>query len=69
MAIINTYFNQSSNGAYYGCIQIENNKGEKLKFEVVGNPIEMKQSMKADNYAQAKELAKAMAERLLGTKA
>ena len=37
---------------------------EKLKFEVVGNPIEMKQSMKADNYAQAKELAKAMADRL-----
>ena len=30
---------------------------EKLKFEVVGNPVEMKQSMKADNYAQAKELA------------
>ena len=37
---------------------------EKLKFEVVGNPVEMKQSMKADNYAQAKELAKAMADRL-----
>ena len=37
---------------------------EKLKFEVVGNPVEMKQSMKTDNYAQAKELAKAMAERL-----
>ena len=37
---------------------------EKLKFEVVGNPVEMKQSMKADNYAQAKELAKAMAARL-----
>ena len=35
---------------------------EKLKFE--GNPVEMKQSMKADNYAQAKELAKAMADRL-----
>ena len=39
-------------------------QAEKLKFEVVSNPIEMKQSMKADNYAQAKELAKAMAERL-----
>ena len=37
---------------------------KKLKFEVVGNPVEMKQSMKADNYAQAKELAKAMADRL-----
>ena len=37
---------------------------EKLKFEVVGNPVEMKQSMKADNYLQAKELAKAMADRL-----
>ena len=37
---------------------------EKLKFELVGNPVEMKQSMKQDNYAQAKELAKAMAERL-----
>ena len=37
---------------------------EKLKFETVGNPVEMKQSMKADNYAQARELAKAMADRL-----
>ena len=37
---------------------------EKVKFEVVGNPVEMKQSMKADNYLQAKELAKAMADRL-----
>ena len=37
---------------------------EQSKFEVVGNPIEMKQSMKADNYLQAKELAKAMADRL-----
>ena len=37
---------------------------EKLKFEVVGNPVEMKQSMKTDNYLQAKELAKAMADRL-----
>ena len=34
MALINTYFNQSSNGAYYGCVQIENSKGERLKFEV-----------------------------------
>ena len=37
---------------------------EKLKFEVIGNPVEMKQSMKADNYLQARELAKAMAWRL-----
>ena len=37
---------------------------EQSKLEVVGNPIEMKQSMKADNYLQAKELAKAMADRL-----
>ena len=37
---------------------------EKLKFEVVGNPVEMKQSVKADNVLQAKELAKAMADRL-----
>ena len=37
---------------------------EKLKFELVGNPVEMKQAMKQDNYAQAKELAKAMADRL-----
>ena len=37
---------------------------EQSKFEVVGNPIEMKQSMKTDNYLQAKELAKAMADRL-----
>ena len=37
---------------------------EQSKFEIVGNPIEMKQSMKADNYLQAKELAKAMADRL-----
>lgn len=37
---------------------------EQSKLEVVGNPIEMKQSMKTDNYLQAKELAKAMADRL-----
>ena len=37
---------------------------EQSKFEVVGNPVEMKQSMKTDNYLQAKELAKAMADRL-----
>lgn len=37
---------------------------EKLKFEIVGDPVEMKQSMKADNCQKAKELAKAMADRL-----
>ena len=37
---------------------------EKLKFELVGNPVEMKQSMGQDTARQAKELAKAMAERL-----
>ena len=35
-----------------------------LKFEVVGTPVEMKQGVKPDNIAAAKELAKAMAERL-----
>ena len=37
---------------------------EKLKFEMVGTPIEMKQSMKDADYLHAKELAKAMADRL-----
>lgn len=37
---------------------------EKLKFEVIGNPVEMKQSMKQDTARQAKELAQAMADRL-----
>ena len=31
---------------------------ERLKFELVGNPVEMKQSMKVENAAQARELAK-----------
>lgn len=35
-----------------------------LKFEVVGNPVEMKQSMSANNEQQARELAVAMADRL-----
>ena len=35
-----------------------------LKFEVVGNPVEMKQSMSASNEQQARELAVAMADRL-----
>ena len=37
---------------------------EKLKFEVVGNPVEMKQSMKADTCRLAKELEQAMADHL-----
>ena len=37
---------------------------DKLKFEPVGNPVEMKHSMKAETNTQAKELAKAMADRL-----
>ena len=36
----------------------------RLKFEVVGNPVEMKQSMSANNEQQARELAVAMADRL-----
>lgn len=35
-----------------------------LKFEVVGNPVEMKQSMSASSEQQARELAVAMADRL-----
>lgn len=35
-----------------------------LKFEVVGNPVEMKHSMSANNEQQARELAVAMADRL-----
>lgn len=37
---------------------------EKLKFEPVGNPVELKQGMKPETYTQAKELAVAMADRL-----
>lgn len=37
---------------------------EKLKFEPVGNPVEMKQGMKADVYGRCRELGKAMAGRL-----
>ncbi len=37
---------------------------EKMKFETVGSPVEMKQAMKEDAEAQARELARAMAERL-----
>ncbi len=38
---------------------------EKMKFELVGSPVEMKQSMKEDAKVQALELARVMAERLL----
>ena len=37
---------------------------EKSKFETVGQPVEMKQAMKADTYEQCDNLARAMAERL-----
>ena len=37
---------------------------EKLKFELVGNPVDMKQGMKADVYKMCRELGKAMADRL-----
>lgn len=37
---------------------------ERLKFEVVGTPVEMKQSMKKDTYEMVRDLAKAMADRL-----
>ena len=38
---------------------------EKSKFEVVGAPVEMKQSMKEDTYAHCEQLAQAMAEKIL----
>lgn len=37
---------------------------EKLKFEPVGNPVEMKQGMKEETYRHCLELGKAMADRL-----
>lgn len=37
---------------------------EKLKFELVGNPVEMKQGMKEETYKQCEALGRAMAERL-----
>ena len=37
----------------------------KLKFEAVGSPVEMKQSLKNDSFAQCEALGKAMAERLI----
>lgn len=37
---------------------------DRLKYELVGTPVEMKHSMKEANYVQSKELAMAMAERL-----
>ena len=38
---------------------------EKSKFEIVGEPVEMKQAMKEETYAQCEALAQAMAERIL----
>lgn len=37
---------------------------EKLKYEIVGNPVDMKLGMKEDTYKMCRELGKAMAERL-----
>ena len=37
----------------------------KLKFEAVGSPVEMKQSLKNDSFAQCEALGNAMAERLI----
>ena len=37
---------------------------EKSKFEIVGDPVEMKQAMKDITYEQCENLARAMAERL-----
>ncbi|NDV81222.1 FprA family A-type flavoprotein [Bacteroides sp. 51] len=38
---------------------------EKSKFEIVGEPVEMKQAMKEDTYAQCEALAQAMAEKMI----
>lgn len=38
---------------------------EKSKFEIVGNPVEMKQTMKKETYEQCEALAKAMAEKVM----
>ena len=38
---------------------------EKSKFEIVGQPVEMKQAMKEDTYVQCEALAQAMAEKIL----
>ena len=37
---------------------------EKSKFELVGDPVEMKQAMKDLTYTQCENLARAMADRL-----
>jgi flavorubredoxin len=39
---------------------------EKSKFELVGQPVEMKQAMKEETYTQCEALARAMAEKLVG---
>lgn len=41
-----------------------NEFAEKSKFEIVGDPVEMKQAMKDITYEQCENLARAMAERL-----
>lgn len=42
---------------------------DKLKFEVVGNPIEMRYALKEDTYKMCRELGKAMADRLKADRA
>ena len=36
-----------------------------MKFEIVSNPVDIKQSMDAESYEMAKQLGKAMAEKVL----
>jgi len=38
---------------------------EKLKYEPVGEPVEIKQALNADTFAKCEALGRAMAERLL----
>ena len=38
--------------------------GEKMQWTVVGNPVELKQGLKADKYEACWELGKSMAEKL-----
>jgi flavorubredoxin len=41
---------------------------EKSKFELVGQPVEMKQAMTEETYMQCEALARAMAGKVLGFK-
>lgn len=46
------------------CVKRIGDFNEKLKFELVGNSVEMKQGMKEETYTRCHELGKAMADRL-----